>query len=144
MICHTINVYEASIRHTWYVYVSDYHIPTAYLVLVYDRRNPAFRVQVWKSIINNYSVLQLAEIGMEFGERCRLYGLRKTNIYNVALRLHTIMLNRQAKHDLTILSIISVLNRLATYFSNAMTKGHRGKLSPILFPERARRFCIHA
>lgn len=32
--------------------------------------------------------------------------------------------------------------RSATYFSNAMMKGHRGKLSPILSPERMRRFCI--
>ncbi len=32
--------------------------------------------------------------------------------------------------------------RLARYFSNAMMKGRRGKLSPMLSPERARRFCI--
>ncbi|KAE8393523.1 hypothetical protein BDV23DRAFT_149343 [Aspergillus alliaceus] len=32
--------------------------------------------------------------------------------------------------------------RSAEYFSNAMMKGHRGKLSPTLSPERAHRFCI--
>lgn len=32
--------------------------------------------------------------------------------------------------------------RSASYFSNAMMKGHRGKLSPILSPERKNRFCI--